>query len=84
MSQATQVKKVQLESVPSVEIDYMALDDIIENKFNNDKENLIMILGYSTKLQFFTPTGPRLSFYQARCTVQPDLWCCNILQHFQS
>ena len=27
-----------------VEIDYMELDDIIENEFNKDKENLIMII----------------------------------------
>jgi len=34
----------RLESVPSVEIDYMDLDKIIEEDFNNDKENLIMII----------------------------------------
>jgi NADH:ubiquinone oxidoreductase subunit E len=34
----------QLESVQPVEIDYMELDTIIEEDFNNDKENLIMII----------------------------------------
>lgn len=44
MNEATQDKNIQLESASVVEIDYVSLDDIIESKFNNDKENLIMIL----------------------------------------
>jgi len=32
------------------EIDYLELDQIIEKEFNNDKENLIMILHVSEKL----------------------------------
>ena len=39
MSEADHLEKVQ-----SVEIDYMELDKIIEEDFNNDKENLIMII----------------------------------------
>ncbi|MBW1747614.1 MAG: hypothetical protein JRJ34_04115 [Deltaproteobacteria bacterium] len=40
MSQAAQIKSVQFESVPSIEIDYMELDNIIANEFNNDKDIL--------------------------------------------
>ena len=68
MSQATQVKKVQLESVPSVEIDYMALDDIIENKFNNDKENLIMILQDIQRNYNFLPR-PALAYLSTKLDV---------------
>ena len=32
------------DEVAEVAIDYMALDNIIDNEFKNDKENLIMIL----------------------------------------
>jgi len=32
------------EALETVEIDYLELDDIIENEFDNDQENLIMIL----------------------------------------
>ena len=32
------------ESIETMEIDYMELDRIIEEDFNNDKENLIMML----------------------------------------
>ena len=60
MSQATQVNSVLLESVP-IEIDYMALDDIIENKFNNDKENLIMILQEIQRNYNFLPQ-PTLTY----------------------
>lgn len=35
---------VQLKDVQPVEIDYMELDKIIEEEFNNDKENLIMMI----------------------------------------
>jgi NADH-quinone oxidoreductase subunit E len=68
MSQATQVKNVQLESVPSIEIDYMALDDIIENKFNNDKENLIMILQEIQRNYNFLP-GPALAYLSTKLDV---------------
>jgi NADH:ubiquinone oxidoreductase subunit E len=68
MSQATQVKNVQLESVPSIEIDYMALDDIIENKFNNDKENLIMILQDIQRNYNFLPR-PALAYLSTKLDV---------------
>ncbi len=35
---------VAQEQPAEAEIDYMAFDSVIENEFNNDKENLIMIL----------------------------------------
>lgn len=35
---------VEHDEIADVAIDYMALDNIIENEFKNDKENLIMIL----------------------------------------
>ena len=68
MSQATQVKNVQLESVPSIEIDYMALDDIIENKFNNDKENLIMILQEIQRNYNFLPR-PALAYLSIKLNI---------------
>ena len=68
MSQAAQVKNVQLESVPSIEIDYMALDDIIENKFNNDKENLIMILQDIQRNYNFLPR-PALAYLSTKLDV---------------
>jgi NADH-quinone oxidoreductase subunit E len=68
MSQATQAKNVQLESVPSIEIDYMALDDIIENKFNNDKEKLIMILQEIQRNYNFLPR-PALAYLSTKLNV---------------
>jgi NADH:ubiquinone oxidoreductase subunit E len=44
MSQAAQRESVQIEGFPPVEIDFMQLDDIIEKEYNNDPENLIMML----------------------------------------
>jgi NADH:ubiquinone oxidoreductase subunit E len=44
-----------------VEIDYMALDNIIEKDFNNDKENLIMILqAIQRKFSYLPP--PALNY----------------------
>ncbi len=37
-------KAAMMETVDAVEIDYIELDDIIEKDFDQDKENLIMIL----------------------------------------
>ncbi len=68
MSQAAQVKNVQLESAPSIEIDYMALDDIIEKKFNNDKENLIMILQEIQRNYNFLPQ-PTLTYLSTKLDV---------------
>lgn len=44
-----------LESVQQAEIDYMELDKIIEEDFNNDKENLIMILQEIQKRYNYLP-----------------------------
>jgi NADH:ubiquinone oxidoreductase subunit E len=68
MSQAAQAKNVRLESVPSKEIDYMAIDDIIENKFNNDKENLIMILQEIQRNYNFLPR-PALAYLSTKLDV---------------
>jgi NADH-quinone oxidoreductase subunit E len=68
MYQATRGINVQLESVPPIEIDYMALDDIIENKFNNDKENLIMILQNIQRNYNFLPR-PALAYLSTKLDV---------------
>ena len=67
MTQVTQTTNIQLESVP-IEIDYMALDDIIENKFNNDKENLIMILQEIQRDYNFLPR-PALAYLSTKLDV---------------
>jgi NADH:ubiquinone oxidoreductase subunit E len=43
------------ESIQSAEIDYMELDKIIEDDFDNDKENLIMILQAIQKRYNYLP-----------------------------
>lgn len=68
MTRATQAQKIPLESVLPTEIDFMALDDIIENKFNNDKENLIMILQDIQRNYNFLPK-PALAYLSAKLDV---------------
>ncbi len=68
MSQAAQIKSVQFESVPSIEIDYMELDNIISNEFNNDKENLIMILQAIQRRYNFLPR-PALAYLSTKLDV---------------
>ena len=68
MSQAAQLKSVSLERVPSLEIDYMQLDDIIEKEFNNDKENLIMILQAIQRRYNFLPR-PALAYLSTKLEV---------------
>lgn len=68
MSQAAQIKSVQFESVPSIEIDYMELDNIIANEFNNDKENLIMILQAIQRRYNFLPR-PALAYLSTKLDV---------------
>ncbi|MFH1993629.1 MAG: NADH-quinone oxidoreductase subunit NuoE [Pseudomonadota bacterium] len=68
MSQAAQLKSVSLERVPSLEIDYMQLDDIIEKEFNNDKENLIMILQAIQRRYNFLPR-PALAYLSTKLDV---------------
>ena len=43
------------------EIDYLKLDDIIEKQFNNDKENLIMIL-QEIQMQYNYIPGPAIEY----------------------
>ena len=68
MSQAVQIENVRLDSVASIEIDYMALDDIIEKEFNNDKENLIMILQAIQRQYNFLPR-PALAYLSTKLNV---------------
>jgi NADH:ubiquinone oxidoreductase subunit E len=68
MSQAAQIENVRSDSVGSVEIDYMALDDIIEKEFNNDKENLIMILQAIQRQYNFLPR-PTLAYLSTKLDV---------------
>jgi NADH:ubiquinone oxidoreductase subunit E len=68
MSQAAQIENVRSDSVGSVEIDYMALDDIIEKEFNNDKENLIMILQAIQRQYNFLPR-PALAYLSTKLDV---------------
>lgn len=49
------------ESVETIEIDYMELDTIIEDDFNNDKENLIMMLQEIQRRYNYLPT-PALTY----------------------
>ena len=68
MSQAAQINSVQFESVPSIEVDYMELDNIIANEFNNDKENLIMILQAIQRRYNFLPR-PALAYLSTKLDV---------------
>lgn len=49
------------ESIETTEIDYMELDRIIEEDFNNDKENLIMMLQEIQRRYNYLPT-PALTY----------------------
>jgi len=49
------------ESLETTEIDYMELDRIIEEDFNNDKENLIMMLQEIQRRYNYLPT-PALTY----------------------
>ena len=49
------------ESLETMEIDYMELDRIIEEDFNNDKENLIMMLQEIQRRYNYLPT-PTLTY----------------------
>jgi NADH-quinone oxidoreductase subunit E len=68
MSQAAQIKSVQFDSVPSIEIDYLELDNIIADEFNNDKENLIMILQAIQRRYNFLPR-PALAYLSTKLDV---------------
>jgi len=68
MSQAAQLKSVSLQSVPSLEIDYIQLDDVIEKEFNNNKENLIMILQAIQRQYNFLPR-PALAYLASKLDV---------------
>jgi NADH:ubiquinone oxidoreductase subunit E len=52
----------------SEEIDYMELDSIIEEKFNNDKENLIMMLQAIQHRYNYLPQ-PALAYLAAKISV---------------
>ncbi|MGB2688334.1 MAG: NADH-quinone oxidoreductase subunit NuoE [Desulfobacterales bacterium] len=49
------------ESIETTELDYMELDRIIEEDFNNDKENLIMMLQEIQRRYNYLPT-PALAY----------------------
>ena len=51
-----------------VDIDYMQLDNIIEAEFNNDEENLIMILQAIQRQYNYLP-GPTLSYLAVKIDV---------------
>jgi len=55
-------------SAPDTEIDYMELDRIIEEEFNNDKENLIMILQAIQKACNYLPK-PSLTYLSTKIGV---------------
>ncbi len=55
-------------SAPDTEIDYMELDRIIEEEFNNDKENLIMILQAIQKAYNYLPK-PSLTYLSTKIGV---------------
>jgi NADH:ubiquinone oxidoreductase subunit E len=53
------------QSTSEVDIDFRELDDIIENQFNNDKENLIMILQAIQKQYKYLPQ-PALTYLSTK------------------
>ena len=53
------------QSKPGADIDFRELDDIIENQFNNDKENLIMILQAIQKKYNYLPQ-PALNYLSTK------------------
>ncbi len=56
------------ESIETAEIDYMELDRIIEEDFNNDKENLIMMLQEIQRRYNYLPT-PALTYLSTKIGV---------------
>lgn len=52
-------------AIPDPEIDFRELDDIIENQFGNDKENLIMILQAIQKQYNYLPR-PALNYLSTK------------------
>jgi NADH:ubiquinone oxidoreductase subunit E len=59
---------VSQQNDPSAQIDYQALDAIIENEFNNDKENLIMMLQAIQKAYNYLPR-PALDYLAVKIGV---------------
>ena len=53
------------QSSPNLEIDFRQLDDIIENQFDNNKENLIMILQAIQKQYNYLP-HPALNYLSTK------------------
>lgn len=66
MAEAPQ--QAQTESPPEVEVDFMALDDLIFKESGGDKENLIMILQAINKQYKYLPL-PALKFVSAKLGV---------------
>ena len=63
------MNKAAVQSVDqSEQIDYMELDSIIEEEFNSDKENLIMILQAIQKRYNYLPQ-PALAYLAAKISV---------------
>jgi NADH-quinone oxidoreductase subunit E len=57
-----------IQSNPNEEVDFRELDDIIENEFGNDKENLIMILQAIQRKYNYLPR-PALTYLAAKIGV---------------
>ena len=53
------------QSGPDIEVDFRELDDVIENRFGNNKENLIMILQEIQKRYNYLPR-PALSYLSTK------------------
>lgn len=66
MAEAPQ--QAQTESPPEVEVDFMALDDLIFKESGGDKENLIMILQAINKQYNYLPR-PALNYVSAKLGV---------------
>lgn len=65
MSEVAQIETIQ--SI-EIEIDYMELDNIIEEDFNNDKENLIMIIQAIQRRYNYLPQ-PALAYLSTKIGV---------------
>ena len=61
-------KAMDQSSAPSAQIDYKELDTIIEKEFNNDKENLIMMLQAIQKTYNYLPR-PALDYLAVKIEV---------------
>lgn len=59
---------IATESVQDAEVDFMELDNIIEQDFNNDKENLIMILQAIQRKYNYLPR-PALTYLSTKINV---------------